>query len=72
MVVTPRSSTFFTCVDLAVPSQSKKTNRLPLIIGASAGGAVLAVAVVVIVVFIARRKRTPKGTEDRSQSFGQY
>ncbi|PUZ63301.1 hypothetical protein GQ55_3G056800 [Panicum hallii var. hallii] len=55
--------------DLAVPSQSKKTNRLPLIIGASAGGAVLAVAVVVIVVFIARRKRTPKGTEDRSQSF---
>jgi len=55
--------------DLAVPSQSKKTNRLPLIIGASAGGAVLAVAVVAIAVFIARRKRTPKGTEDRSQSY---
>jgi len=55
--------------DLAVPSQSKKTNRLPLIIGASAGGAALAVAVVAIAVFIARRKRTPKGTEDRSQSY---
>ncbi|RLN28688.1 putative leucine-rich repeat receptor-like protein kinase [Panicum miliaceum] len=55
--------------DLAVPSQSKKTNRLPLIIGASAGGAVLVAAVVAIVIFIARRKRTSKGTEDRSQSF---
>ncbi|TKW25150.1 hypothetical protein SEVIR_3G097100v4 [Setaria viridis] len=55
--------------DLLVPSTSKKTNRLPLIIGASAGGAVLAAAVVAIVVCIARRKRTPKRTEDRSQSF---
>jgi hypothetical protein len=27
---------------------------------------------VAIVVCIARRKRTPKRTEDRSQSFGQY
>ncbi|KAG2615324.1 hypothetical protein PVAP13_3NG063600 [Panicum virgatum] len=55
--------------DLAVPSQSKKTNRLPLIVGASAGGAVLAVAVIAIAIFISRRKRTPKRTEDRSQSF---
>ncbi|KAG2615327.1 hypothetical protein PVAP13_3NG063600 [Panicum virgatum] len=52
-----------------VPSQSKKTNRLPLIVGASAGGAVLAVAVIAIAIFISRRKRTPKRTEDRSQSF---
>ncbi|KAF8658024.1 hypothetical protein HU200_059486 [Digitaria exilis] len=55
--------------DLLAPPKSKSTNRLPLIIGASAGGAVLALAVVALVIFIARRKRTPKRTEDRSQSF---
>ncbi|CAL4896521.1 unnamed protein product [Urochloa decumbens] len=55
--------------DLAVPSTSKKTNNLPVIIGASVGGAVVAAAVLALVICIARRKRTPKGTEDRSQSF---
>jgi hypothetical protein len=56
-------------VDLLIPSKSK-ANRLPLIIGVSAGGAVLVAGVLALVIFVARRKRRPKQNEERSQSFG--
>ncbi|OEL37882.1 putative leucine-rich repeat receptor-like protein kinase, partial [Dichanthelium oligosanthes] len=54
---------------LVQPKSSKKTNNLPLIIGVSAGGAVLVAILLALIIFIARRKRTPKRTDDRSQSF---
>ena len=62
---------FFMNVELLIPSKSK-ANNLPLIIGVSAGGAVLVAGVLALVIFVARRKRRPKQNEERSQSFGLY
>ncbi|KAL6642385.1 hypothetical protein ACP70R_020566 [Stipagrostis hirtigluma subsp. patula] len=50
-------------------SRKSKTNRLPMIVGVSVGGAVLVAAVLALVVVISRRKRKQKQTEERSQSF---
>ncbi|CAD6270256.1 unnamed protein product [Miscanthus lutarioriparius] len=54
--------------ELLIPSKSK-ANNLPLIVGVSAGGAVLVAGVLALVIFVARRKRRPKQNEERSQSF---
>ncbi|KAJ1265223.1 hypothetical protein BS78_08G062900 [Paspalum vaginatum] len=54
---------------LQVPSESKSTNRLPLIIGVSVGGAVLVTVLLALVIVFAKRKRSPKKNEERSQSF---
>jgi len=56
--------------ELLIPSKSK-SNNLPLIIGVSAGGAVLVAGVVALVICVARRKKKkrPKQNEERSQSF---
>uniref|UniRef100_A0A804N697 non-specific serine/threonine protein kinase n=2 Tax=Zea mays TaxID=4577 RepID=A0A804N697_MAIZE len=52
-----------------IPSKSKANNRLPLIVGASVGGAVLVAIVLALVTIVARRKKRPKQNEERSQSF---
>lgn len=59
-------------VAVLIPSKSKANNRLPLIVGASVGGAVLVAIVLALVTIVARRKKRPKQNEARSQSFGSY
>uniref|UniRef100_A0A0E0MKP9 Protein kinase domain-containing protein n=1 Tax=Oryza punctata TaxID=4537 RepID=A0A0E0MKP9_ORYPU len=50
-------------------TSKSKTNRIPLIVGASVGGAAVVAALLALTICIARRKRSPKQTEDRSQSY---
>ena len=62
-------SQIFIYTELAVASKSK-ANKLPLIVGVAAGGAVLVAVLVALIVVLARRKRKPKKNDERSQSFG--
>ncbi|KAL5225940.1 hypothetical protein ABZP36_012579 [Zizania latifolia] len=50
-------------------TSESKTNRIPLIVGVSAGGAAAAAALLAFAVCIVRRKSNPKQREERSQSF---
>ncbi|CAM0952750.1 unnamed protein product [Alopecurus aequalis] len=54
--------------EVAVASKSK-ANKLPLIVGVAAGGAVLVAVLLVLIFFIAKRKRKTNKTEERSRSF---
>jgi uncharacterized membrane protein len=62
-------SQFFIYTEALVTSKSKK-NKLPLIVGVAAGGAVLVAVLHILIVLIARRKKKTNKTEERSQSFG--
>ncbi|XP_040385415.1 leucine-rich repeat receptor protein kinase HPCA1 [Oryza brachyantha] len=50
-------------------ASNSKTNHIPLIVGASVGGAAVVAALLALTICIARRKRSPSQTEDRSQSY---
>ena len=53
----------------ALQTSKSNTNHIPLIVGASVGGAAVIAALLALTICIARRKRSPKQTEDRSQSY---
>uniref|UniRef100_A0A0E0BQE7 non-specific serine/threonine protein kinase n=1 Tax=Oryza glumipatula TaxID=40148 RepID=A0A0E0BQE7_9ORYZ len=53
----------------ALQTSKSNTNHIPLIVGASVGGAAVVAALLALTICIARRKRSPKQTEDRSQSY---
>ncbi|KAF0888635.1 hypothetical protein E2562_016095 [Oryza meyeriana var. granulata] len=50
-------------------TSKSKTNHIPLIVGVSVGGAAVVAALLAFTVCITRRKRSPKQTEERSQSY---
>jgi hypothetical protein len=56
----------------ALQTSKSNTNHIPLIVGASVGGAAVIAALLALTICIARRKRSPKQTEDRSQSYGKH